>query len=96
MAKKFLRIHSYHDLIPLDGSQEVVKAVLLTYQTPLSLHAQMFLTTLDNLCDEEQRKRFYEPAARGEMLGCYAQTELGHGSDIQRLETTATYDKNNE
>ncbi len=25
------------------------------------------------------------------MLGCYAQTELGHGSDVQGLETTATY-----
>ena len=26
------------------------------------------------------------------MLGCYAQTELGHGSDVQGLETTATFD----
>ncbi len=25
------------------------------------------------------------------MVGCYAQTQLGHGSDIQNLETTATY-----
>jgi len=34
----------------------------------------MFLTTLDNLCDEEQRKEFYEPALQGKILGCYAQT----------------------
>lgn len=26
-------------------------------------------------------------------MGCYAQTELGHGSDVQSLETTATLDK---
>lgn len=26
-------------------------------------------------------------------MGCYAQTELGHGSDVSRLETTATLDK---
>ena len=26
------------------------------------------------------------------MLGCYAQTELGHGSNIMGLETTATLD----
>jgi len=27
------------------------------------------------------------------ILGTYAQTELGHGSDISSLETTATFDK---
>ncbi len=26
-------------------------------------------------------------------MGCYAQTELGHGSDVAKLETTATLDK---
>lgn len=27
-----------------------------------------------------------------EAIGCYCQTELGHGSDVKSLETTATYD----
>ena len=27
------------------------------------------------------------------MIGCYAQTELGHGSNVAGLETTATFDK---
>ena len=27
------------------------------------------------------------------MIGCYAQTELGHGSDVQNLMTTATYSR---
>lgn len=26
------------------------------------------------------------------MIGCYAQTELGHGSNVQKLETTAVFD----
>jgi acyl-CoA oxidase len=29
-------------------------------------------------------------------MGCYAQTELGHGSDVQSLETTATFDKSTD
>src|SRR5699024_4559171 len=27
-----------------------------------------------------------------ELPGCFAMTETGHGSDVQHLETTATYD----
>lgn len=27
------------------------------------------------------------------ILGCYAQTEIGHGSNVAGLETTATFDK---
>lgn len=27
-----------------------------------------------------------------QILGCYAQTEMGHGSNIQALQTTATFD----
>lgn len=26
-----------------------------------------------------------------QVIGCYAQTELGHGSNIRALETTATF-----
>lgn len=27
------------------------------------------------------------------IVGCYAQTEMGHGSDVQSLETIATFDR---
>lgn len=30
------------------------------------------------------------------MIGCYAQTELGHGSNVAGLETTATLDKSTD
>ncbi|MBA0859225.1 hypothetical protein Goshw_004587, partial [Gossypium schwendimanii] len=31
-------------------------------------------------------------AYKMQIIGCYAQTELGHGSNVQGLETTATFD----
>src|ERR1700675_5015243 len=31
-----------------------------------------------------------------ELLGCFGMTETGHGSDVQSLETTATYDAETE
>ena len=68
------------------------KNLFFDEQFPLGLHDFMFLSTLRNLCDDEQRKTILEPAERGEILGCYAQTELGHGSDVQSLMTTATFD----
>lgn len=60
------------------------------------MHDGMFLTTLRNLCDEEQIKTILQPAERREILGCYAQTQLGHGSDVQQLMTTATYNQKNQ
>jgi len=37
---------------------EMEKNKLYVYALPLSLHAIMFLTTLQNLCDKEQEKMF--------------------------------------
>ena len=56
------------------------------------LHKSMFLTTLRNMGTDEQREAFLKPAEEFKIIGCYAQTELGHGSNVQGLETTCTYD----
>lgn len=57
-AEKFMRFHEYHDRYPLDGSTEILKLSFLNFGIPLSLHGLMFLTTLRNLCTEEQVKLF--------------------------------------
>ncbi|KAE8148336.1 hypothetical protein BDV25DRAFT_158440 [Aspergillus avenaceus] len=64
---------------------------LLGEPTPYGLHATMFLVTLREQGTPEQHKLFYEPASKYQILGCYAQTELGHGSNVRGLETTATW-----
>jgi acyl-CoA oxidase len=35
---------------------------------------------------------YLEDVIRGRLLGCFAMTETGHGSNVQALGTTATYD----
>ncbi|XP_020388750.2 peroxisomal acyl-coenzyme A oxidase 1 isoform X4 [Rhincodon typus] len=52
----------------------------------------MFLPTILNQATPEQQDRFFMPAWNLQIIGTYAQTEMGHGSFIRGLETTATYD----
>lgn len=65
---------------------------LISEPTPYGLHASMFLVTLREQGTPEQHKLFLEKAEKYEIIGCYAQTELGHGSNVRGLETTATWD----
>ncbi|XP_012369957.1 peroxisomal acyl-coenzyme A oxidase 1 isoform X2 [Octodon degus] len=59
---------------------------------PLDLHLGMFLPTLLHQATAEQQERFFMPAWNLEITGTYAQTEMGHGTHLRGLETTATYD----
>ncbi|MDN5858899.1 MAG: acyl-CoA dehydrogenase family protein, partial [Pseudonocardia sp.] len=36
--------------------------------------------------------KYLQPIMDGDLLGCFAMTETGHGSDVQHLRTTATFD----
>ena len=60
--------------------------------TPESLHYGMFKTTVEKIGSDEQAKLWIPDIRKMRVMGCYAQTELGHGSNIAGLETTATLD----
>lgn len=62
----------------------------------------VFLASLSLACypiykfsNEEQKRKFVTPLAKGEKLACFALTESGAGSDAAAVETTATLQGDN-
>jgi acyl-CoA oxidase len=45
-----------------------------------------------HLGTERHHERYLEDLITGKLLGCFAMTETGHGSNVQALGTVATYD----
>lgn len=66
---------------------------LLNHDFALSLHHTMFIPGIERLATDEQKAKWLPLAQSYKILGTYAQTELGHGTNLLGLETTATYDK---
>ena len=60
--------------------------------TGLYLHFEAFMRTIELLGSDEQKAKWLPKCLTLEAIGWYCQTELGHGSDVSSLETTATYD----
>jgi acyl-CoA oxidase len=52
----------------------------------------LFGGAVENLGTERHHEAYVRRIIDLDLLGCFAMTETGHGSDIQSLETTATYD----
>lgn len=69
----------------------ITASELISEPGPYGLHVSMFLITLRDQGTPEQHELFLKKAEAYEIIGCYAQTELGHGSNVRGLETTATW-----
>ncbi|KAK9716337.1 hypothetical protein RND81_06G226500 [Saponaria officinalis] len=56
------------------------------------IHWGMFIPAIKGQGTDEQQQKWLPLAYNMQIMGSYAQTELGHGSNIRGLETTATFD----
>jgi acyl-CoA oxidase len=45
---------------------------------------------------EKHHRKYIAPLTKADLLGCFAMTETGHGSNVRGLKTTATYDASSD
>ncbi|XP_022795234.1 peroxisomal acyl-coenzyme A oxidase 1-like [Stylophora pistillata] len=72
--------------------QHILRRITQTL-LPYNLHKGMFIPTLKGQGTKEQKAKWLPLAESLQIIGTYAQTEIGHGTFVRGLETTATYDK---
>jgi acyl-CoA oxidase len=60
--------------------------------SPYYLHLHMFITTIREQASDEQQAHFMPLINAFKIIGAYAQTELGHGSNVQGIELQARWD----
>src|SRR5207302_7617086 len=58
-------------------------------RTLISVHVGLNSLALLRYANEEQKKRWLEPQARGEKLACFGLTEPAAGSDVAAMRTSA-------
>lgn len=75
-------------------SQEDAMAMrkMLNWPGGLELHMGMFIPSLLAHATPEQQAKWLPPSLALEIVGTYAQTELGHGTFVRGLETVAVFD----
>jgi acyl-CoA oxidase len=74
-----------------DDDYDVVR-YLVDDVSPYTLHQTMFRQTLREQTSDEQRAYWLPRHQRWEIIGSYAQTEMGHGSNVGGIETEAKWD----
>ncbi|KAH7928004.1 acyl-CoA oxidase [Leucogyrophana mollusca] len=74
------------------SSQETSEATSILFEVlPITLHTLAFEPVFKSQGSASLLARYQHLIANKGIQGCYLQTELGHGTNVSRLETTATY-----
>lgn len=88
-AKLVRRLTDKHKWNP---DEQKMAEYLLDDISPYFLHLEMFITTVREQGSEEQRAHWMPLIESWKIIGAYAQTELGHGSNVRGLELEARWD----
>ncbi|XP_026577428.1 peroxisomal acyl-coenzyme A oxidase 2 [Pseudonaja textilis] len=74
-----------------DGPEQLYCYKFLAEDLAFNIHV-VFMKSILALGTDEQINKWIPLAKKFFIIGTYAQTELGHGSNLRGLETTATFD----
>ncbi|KAF2443667.1 acyl-CoA oxidase [Karstenula rhodostoma CBS 690.94] len=71
---------------------EVTPRGIFANASPIGLNILLFIPAIELCGSAEQRAQWLPLAKEGKIIGTYAQTELGHGTFVRGIETTAALD----
>lgn len=80
------------DYVSLGLACEEVEAVDTHLRVVLSVHTGLCAMTLFQWGNEDQKRKYLVPLAKGQKIGCGAFTESGMGSDVASMRTSAKRD----
>lgn len=83
--------NKYYDNV--SGNVPHESTYFVNFEFPGSVNHIMAKPIIDVLGNDAQRKKWLPLIDSARAVGAYAQTELGHGSDVQSLETEVIYNE---
>lgn len=92
-VKDFVKVHkAYKNFRPTRQDIGIMSEISIGYGSLNNSHG-IFLQTVAGQGSDEQCQFWVPKILNFEITGSYAQTELGHGSNVRGLTTTAIFDK---
>ena len=96
MNRGYQQFALFRDLQRDKGLTDMEILVMRGYKSEvcsIALHHDVVVKSLELFCNKEQYDKWVPLAKDLRLIGSYAQTELGCGSDVRSLKTIATFDE---
>lgn len=84
------------DMIPYSAVFEMLGYHDLSLAIKFGVQFGLWGGAIQRLGTKKHHDKYLKGTGTGDILGCFAMTETGHGSNVRGLETTGSYDANTD